>query len=182
MHVEIERATEAQREALANLLEFYSYDFTAYTDWDIGEDGRFGYRYLPDYFEDPRRHAFLVRVDGHYAGFALVRQLDREGRLVADMAEFFIMRRHRRHGAATAVAVRVFDMFPGPWELRVMRANEPAQAFWRRVAADYTGANFEEHWIDDGAWLVISFIAAPNHQRLTTNPRPTPHSPRSSSP
>ena len=159
MHVEIQRATEAQRETLANLLELYSYDFTQFADEDVGEDGRFGYRYLPDYFTDPRRHPFLVRVDGHYAGFALVRQVDHEGELLADMAEFFVMRRYRRTGTGETVAQQVFDMFPGPWELRVMRANEPAQEFWRRVAADYAGGNFEERWIDDGAWLVLSFVA-----------------------
>jgi predicted acetyltransferase len=159
MRVEIERATEQQRETLANLLELYSYDFTEFADNDAGEDGRFGYGYLPDYFTDPRRHAFLVRVEGRYAGFALVRQLDRDGEVVADMAEFFIMRRYRRHGAGEIVAHQMFDMFPGPWELRVMRMNEPAQAFWRRAVRDYAGNAFSEEWLDGGGWLCISFIA-----------------------
>jgi len=159
MNVEVERATDAQRATLANLLELYSYDFTQYVDHDVGEDGRYGYSYLPDYFEDTRRHPFLVRIDDHYAGFALVRQVDRDGHIIADMAEFFIMRRYRRHGAGEVVAKRVFGLFPGPWELRMMRANEPAQAFWRRVVADYTGDVSEERWSDDEMWLMLSFSA-----------------------
>ena len=161
MKVEVEQVTESQKETLANLLELYSYDFTEYVDADVGDDGRFGYRYLPDYFKDPGRHPFLVRVDGHYAGFGLVRQADREGELFTDMAEFFIMRRYRRQGCGAVVAKRVFGLFPGPWELRVMRANEPAQAFWHRVVVDYTGENFEERWFDDETWLLLSFDAPP---------------------
>jgi predicted acetyltransferase len=38
----------------------------------------------------------------------------------------------------------LFDRFAGLWEVREMPANGPAQAFWRRVIAEYTCGAFVE--------------------------------------
>ncbi len=73
---------------------------------------------------------------------------------VWDMAEFFIVRRHRRHGIGTAVAHQVWRQFPGPWEVRVMDANRSARLFWQRAIALFAGKEiypgmFEkdgQHW------------------------------------
>ncbi len=171
MNVELIEAMPADEQALGNLLELYQYDFTEYTDEDVGADGRFGYRYLDAYFTEPGRISFLIRADGQLAGFALVRRAKSavDDRDVFDMAEFFVLRKYRHRGVGAEAARRTFDRFPGRWEVREMAANTPAQSFWRRVIGDYTRGNFTERWLDDGAWLMQSFDSAghrPAEQQL----------------
>jgi predicted acetyltransferase len=61
-----------------------------------------------------------------------------------DMGEFFIARQYRRRVFGNSVASTLFDRFAGFWEVREMPANKPAQTFWRRIIADYTGGEFTE--------------------------------------
>lgn len=139
----------------------YQYDFTEFTDEDVGDDGRFGFRYLDAYFNEPDRRALLLRIHGRWAGFALLR---RGASLagdpdVMDVSEFFVMRKYRRRGLGTEMAHRVFARFPGRWQVRVMAANTPAQAFWCRAVAEAAAGRFDERLWDDDLWRgpVFSF-------------------------
>ncbi len=68
----LERATPAHAPLLGHLLELYLHDMSEFFPIAPGEDGRFGYEYLPRYWSEPdRRHAFVVRRDGAIAGFVL---------------------------------------------------------------------------------------------------------------
>ena len=71
---------------------------------------------------------------------------------VRDMAEFFVMRRFRRHGVGEQAAGWLFDRFPGPWEVRQKKENQPATAFWRRAIGRYTDGRFDEEELDDERW------------------------------
>lgn len=164
MNVEVIRATADQQGVLDNLAELYQHDFTEFDNGDdVGDDGRFGFDKLPLYWIEPERHPFLVRVDGKYAGFALVREVSHFGgdARTADMTEFFVMRKYRRKGVASQVARATFDMFPGPWEVRVLHTNTPAQAFWRRVVGEYTSGAYVEREVNDERWHgpVLTFVA-----------------------
>ena len=151
MDVDAVPVPEDQQAVLLRLWELYLYDFSEMDGGDVGEDGRFwGAKGLDEYWRDPRRHAFFVRIDGRLAGFALVH---RHGRLVDDpevtrMAEFFVMRKYRRRGVGALVATRLFDLFPGRWEVWEIERNVGAHAFWRRVIGRYTGGRFEERVVD----------------------------------
>ena len=90
-----------------------------------------------------RGFPFLIRVDGRPAGFALVRRLS-ETPAIYDMGEFFVGRQQRRHGIGRRVATALFDRFAGHWEVREMPSNLTAQAFWRRIIADYTKGAFTD--------------------------------------
>jgi len=154
MKIDIVEATLAEKPVLGNLLELYQHDFTEFDDNDVGDDGRFGYDYLDRYWIEEGRTPLLVRVDGKLAGFAL---LKRGGHLVDDpgamyVSEFFIMRKYRRRGVGSDVARRLFDRFPGHWEVAEMSRNAPAQAFWRRVIGDYTAGRFDERTFGDDRW------------------------------
>src|SRR5213594_868785 len=88
----------------------------------------------------------LVRDAAHFAG---------EG--TRDISEFFIVRRHRRRGVGTEVARRVFDRYPGKWEVTQLTRNVYAQAFWRRVIGAYTGGRYEERPRPDGRGVMQRF-------------------------
>jgi len=140
-HIEVIPAGPEQQSILANLLALYMHDFSEFYDLEIGADGRFEYSSLPLYWSEPGRHPFLVRVQSKLAGFVLVKRGSEVSgnETVWDMAEFFVLRGYRRQGIGTQIAHEVWRLFPGPWEVRVMRSNVSAQDFWARAISAFTG-------------------------------------------
>jgi predicted acetyltransferase len=161
MHIEVIAAVPDQQPILANLLELYAHDFSEFSDLELGVDGRFGYKHLPLYWEEPDRHPFLVKIDDRLAGFVLVKRgSEVSGKEdVWDMAEFFVMRRYRKRGIGTEVAHEVWRRFPGVWEVRVMQSNHPAAEFWRRSITKFIGKAIRSVCIEkDGAsWHLFTF-------------------------
>lgn len=161
--VEVLPAAPEQEPVLANLLELYAPDLSAFFDLQLGPDGRFGYPRLHPYWQEEGRFPFLVRVDGQLAGVVLV---SRGSRISADpdvwdMAEFFIVRRYRKRGIGAAVAREIWRRFPGSWEVRVLESNEPAWAFWEATITAFTGSSVEEAvtHMQEKRWQVFSFVA-----------------------
>ena len=139
--VEIIDATIELRPVITQLFELYQYDFSEWSGGDVDDDCRYGEDRLPLYWIEAARHPFLFRVDGRWAGLALVR----EG-VPHDMAEFFVMRKYRRGGVGTQAAHDVFARFPGAWQVRQMRVNPQATLFWRRTIP----VPFDEDENDEG--------------------------------
>jgi predicted acetyltransferase len=138
------RATVDDEEVLGRLLELYAHELSDVFQLELDESGRYGYDQLESYFSEPKtHHAFLVRHRGHLAGFALATRGSpaSEAPDVYDVAEFFILRRHRRAGLGRRVAFRLFNALPGRWLVRVSADNPGALAFWSRVIEDYAGGS-----------------------------------------
>jgi len=148
--VEIIPALPEQQPILANLLELYAHDFSEFTDLRLGADGRFGYERLSLYWTDSNRYPFLIRADGHLAGFVFVRRgSEISGDAdVWDMAEFFIVRGFRRLGLGMKAAHEIWRRFPGKWEVRVMDRNLKAKDFWARAINEFPGKTTEPVWLD----------------------------------
>jgi predicted acetyltransferase len=153
MNLEIKPASDDDYAIVANLARFYIYDMAEHAGWEFPASGAFDAedQFAP-YWGKPRRRPwpeqwkgfpFVVRVDTHLAGFALVKQIAAQP-ATFDMGEFFIARQHRRKGVGQRVATAMFDRFPGHWQVREMLTNKAAQAFWRRVIADYTAGAFTD--------------------------------------
>ncbi len=140
--------TADEHDVLTALMQLYVYDFSEMLGLDVEDDGR----YRGPSMEG--REAFLVRVDGKLAGFALIlgksRLTGEEG--VRDLAELFVLRRFRRTGVGEKVARWLFDRYPSRWEVRQKQENAPAIAFWRRVIDRYTEGRYDEETLDDARW------------------------------
>ena len=161
MNVDVSPARPEDAHVLANLLQLYLYDFSELLDFDVDARGRFAEPDLSVYVEDSPHRAFLVRVEGELAGFALVRrgsQIDADPD-VFDVAEFFVMRRYRRMGVGRTMAFAVFDRLPGSFEVRVLDSNAAALGFWRDVVETYTGECFQRSGHSDPprSWTVYRF-------------------------
>ena len=82
-------------------------------------------------------------MDGRLAGLAIVDSPDSScfstdenpGDPVTFMAEFFIMGAAQGQGVGERIAVLLFNMFPGKWEVLQLNQNVNAQAFWRKDRA-----------------------------------------------
>ena len=148
---------------LANLLELYLHDLSeAFPVIELGFDGRFGYDALPLYWSEPeRRFPFLIRYGHRVVGFVLATRGSpaSDDPDVFDVAEFFVIRRHRRSGVARRAAFLIWDRFPGRWIVRVSEGNTGALPFWSGVIAEYTkgAASESSRPGSPNAWRVFSF-------------------------
>lgn len=159
----LEVATIEEAPLLANLLELYIHDLSeAFPSVELGVDGRFGYPKLPLYWSEPeRRFPFLIRCGGRIVGFIFVTRGSQvtEDPDVLDVAEFFVLRRHRRSGVGRRAALALWDRLPGRWIVRVYEANRGAVPFWAGVIAEYTkgaATKLKKPEVPEG-WRVFSF-------------------------
>lgn len=156
--VTLVEAPPAARPLLERLLQLYAYDFSELMPLDVDELGNFeGGTALAKCWKEPWRHAYIIRTapaGGHIVGFTI---LDERSRLtgdpdVADVAEFFVLRRYRRQGVGLAAATAAFALFPRRWEVRQTATNTAATAFWRRAITAYTRGAYSETLVDDARW------------------------------
>jgi predicted acetyltransferase len=155
---------------LANLLELYIHDLSEVFSVKPGPDGRFGYDKLSLYWSEPdTRYAFLIKAGDQIAGFALVTRgspatTDPND---LDVAEFFVLRGHRRSGVGRQAATTLWDTLPGNWVVRVSEANLSGLAFWRSVCRDYAGESFAENARpgQPHGWRVLTFVTPAGRTR-----------------
>jgi predicted acetyltransferase len=165
--VVLEPATLRDAAVLSNLLELYSHDLSDVFAVEPGSDGRFGYEKLPLYWVEPEnRFPFLIRAGARLAGFALV---TRGSPASADpndfdIAEFFVLRRHRRSGVGRRAAFLLRNRFAARWIVRVSEGNQNGLRFWANVIAEYTSGSAVETTRSGSpyAWRVFSFNSANN--------------------
>ena len=146
MNYEIIPTSIAHKAVMQNLLQFYTYDFSEYTEANVEEDGLFAvYPHLEDYWMDTvHRFPYVIMKEEKYIGFVLVRFIQTSDRNYFSIAEFFVMKKYRRQGIGNAVAKDIFDLHKGQWEVFQMEANIPAQKFWKKVITEYTDGKFTQ--------------------------------------
>jgi predicted acetyltransferase len=163
MKVEVLPAEEADRPIVRNLLQLYLHDFSEYDGNLVAADGRYEYPYLSRYWEDRDRHPFLIRAEGELGGFALIKKGSELAgdKQAMDVAEFFVLRGHRRKGIGREAFQQILDMFPGPWVVRVQDGIPGALAFWDRVISKAADGRIARAEIADGDrdWIVFRFTA-----------------------
>jgi predicted acetyltransferase len=163
MDIQIVSATLQDETAFRNLYQFYMYEFSTFMGWAPNYAGRFPEDDLDGCWTDKKRHPFLIKVDGRLAGFAIVDHPDgscfgdepNAVEPVAFMAEFFVMAAVQGQGVGERVAVMLFEMFPGRWEVFELNQNKNAQAFWRKIIGRYTNNNYQERQFQNRAVVQV---------------------------
>lgn len=165
MHINIEPILPEQKSVFIQMMELYSYDFSEFSHNDINEYGYFGYPYIDSYWSDKGRYPFFIRADGKLAGLVLVRSCCEYNNLSDphNIAEFFVMKKYRHKGVGKTAALKIFDMFPGGWEISVWSDNLPALNFWEKVAAEYTNGKYSTFAAKEKG--VIGYTFYNSHQK-----------------
>ena len=155
--VSVAPATQAERALIEGMFQFYIYDFSEMTpaepdDFELEADGTFGrYEYMDAYWREPARVPLIIRAGGRVAGFALINGHSHSGQPVdRNFGEFFVMRKYRRGGVASAAVSAIVTAYPGVWEAAIMQRNTAAQAFWPRAVAATPGVRDVETIQGDG--------------------------------
>lgn len=168
--VTVELAAPAEQPLLEGLMQFYFYDFSEMEPdgsdrFEFEPNGLFHpYEHLPKYWREPGRIPLVIRRDGKPVGFALLSQHSdlTGGHVERNMAEFFVARKHRRHGVASEAVRQILAAYPGRWEIAVVARNTGGLAFWpRAIAAAPNVADLVRHEGDGQHWTgpIWSFLA-----------------------
>jgi predicted acetyltransferase len=103
-----------------------------------------------------RRIALLLKINGALAGFTLLNNhcsyLERSNK-TNTIAEFFIIRKWRRKGIGKYVANKIFNTFPGDWEVKQEKDNLVVQLFWETIINDLTKGNYKKIYSDSPDWV-----------------------------
>jgi predicted acetyltransferase/8-oxo-dGTP pyrophosphatase MutT (NUDIX family) len=129
----VDPATDDEWPVLERLWQLYQHDLSEFRHGAPDRDGLFAPGRLTTYAGRDHRVAYVARRGDVPCGFALVRGVGRERRL---MGEFFVTRSSRGTGIAAAFAGEVLVRHPGEWVIPFQNENPRAAAFWRRLAAD----------------------------------------------
>ena len=143
---------------IQNLMQLYTHDFSEF--WggtergDLNAEGLFDSYPLDAYWSRPNWSAFLIRCRGTLAGFSLLNDQTHSG-LAANrnMAEFFVVRKHRGRGVAQFAAEILYSLHPGLWEVAVTRKNVRARQFWRKpMLHSGRASNVQELELQNAQW------------------------------
>jgi predicted acetyltransferase len=151
-------AERGQAPVIQNLMQLYTHDFSEFwagaSRGELNAQGLFEPYPLDEYWSNANWAAMLIWCDRALAGFSLVNDRTHSG-LEADrnMAEFFIVRKHRARGVGRLAAEIIFSRQPGLWEVAVSRKNTPAREFWRNtIKRSAKCAQFQELDLQDERW------------------------------
>lgn len=145
--ISIIQATMGDYPRIQNMARFYVYDLSRdcgsiSSDWAIPEDGLYESFDFKNYFKEPSRKAYLVKVYDEIAGFVLLNQATEDSTNNWNMGEFFIIAKFQGAGIATRVAKQVWNMHPGRWEVSVIPNNKSALKFWEKSISEFTYGAF----------------------------------------
>jgi len=110
------------------------------------------YKYLDSYWQKPDRYPYFIEADEKIAGFVLVNKYNLIEKDAMNLTEFYIKPKFRKQDIGKISAKKVFDLFPGKWEVRELESNPFSQKFWRNVIAEYTGKNYKEVVLNNEKW------------------------------
>jgi predicted acetyltransferase len=148
MDLTLLQASDDHKMVIQNLMQFYIYDFSEFIRYDVEGNGLFTpYPGLNDYWEESNnKFPYIITTNGKYVGFVLVKFVTSTEPGHFSIAEFFILKKYRREGIGKAIAVKVFNLHKGHWEVYQKESNKPAQIFWNKVISEYTKGQFKDRF------------------------------------
>ncbi len=148
MNIQLKIATEEDLGTLQDLSLLYLYDMSRYCgflpDWKLPSNGIYKPYDFSLYFKEQTRYPFLIYVDEEIAGFALVNKIGSHEKVDWNMAEFFIHAKFQGKKVGRHIARKLFDQFPGLWEVCAIPENTKGSDFWEQTIEEYTHGKFEK--------------------------------------
>ena len=143
MEYQLEKVTLDKKEILYNLLQFALYDGSQYIKNKLNEKGMFNYTWFDKYFTDLDREAYFIKSSNNYLGFVMINENLKFNKSGKSVAEFLIMPQYRRNHIGKKVAMEIFNMHQGNWEVEAIENSEQAYNFWKRTIEEYTENEYE---------------------------------------
>lgn len=112
------------------LEELWQFDRTVKFD----EYGKPIYKWFDYYWEDMTRWPYAFFIDNQFAGFALMRETERNH---YEISEFYILPEYRKNNNAMDFAMLLFNKYKGKFSFSTRLKNVRAMNFWDKVAAKF---------------------------------------------
>lgn len=148
MYMEIIPITPENAHIFEVFVQDYEAEFSAITKKEPNAEGRFA---LEANWQSPNQ-GFYQFMKGKPIGFA-IKGITDEGR--SDIAEFYILPCYRKKTFGKKLAFAIFDLFPGPWQVRQIPTAVEAISFWRATIKDYTKGRYTEDHVKDPHWGIV---------------------------
>ena len=74
LEISVKKAMRGQQSVIAQICELYTYEMTDLADFDIHDDGYYGYKGLTEYWQDINKYPYLIYVNNKLAGFVLIQK------------------------------------------------------------------------------------------------------------
>ncbi len=74
------------------------------------------------------------------------------------VAEFLIMPRYRRNHIGQKVAIDIFNMYKGNWEVEPIANSKIAYCFWKNTIAKFTNSDYKIKKSSEGAIFVFKSL------------------------
>ena len=132
-NVSVSRARAEQANLLGRLWLIFQHEMSHITRRLPNPDGSYRSERLEAALTDPDWTAFVMYVDDHPVGFAIVRSLAAEPRI---LNSFFVVAPVRGQGHARTLFRRVVESYPGRWSVAYQDSNAAAGRFWPRVVTE----------------------------------------------
>lgn len=128
-------------------MELYNYDFSEYDGEDVDTEGHYAFTYPESSWKDPTKQPYFIYADHQLAGFILVdtccHYIQEPG--AHNIADFFVMKKYQKRGVGRQAAEKMFERYPGKWEVRPYPLSPVSRVFWNKVLSRYTGGHCELH-------------------------------------
>ena len=136
----LERVKIEDKNILYRLLQYSLFEESLTDLNEMNDEAIFEYKWFDNYFQDDSREAYFIKEENtnKILGFAMVNQYMQKSEDGHSIAEFMIIPKYRRLKIGKRVAIELFDMHKGTWEVKPSYRSESAFAFWKNVIDEYT--------------------------------------------
>ena len=151
----LERVKIADKDILYRLLQYSLFEESLTDLNEMNSEAIFEYKWFDNYFKDENREAYFIKEQGSnkLLGFAMVNQYMQKNENGHSIAEFMIIPKYRRLKIGKRVAIDLFNMHKGIWEVKPSYESKSAFLFWKNVIDEYTN---NDNKLEDGLFIFQS--------------------------
>jgi len=144
MKVKLTRIDISKKQTLKQMLKAYQKELLG------RESGE--YKYLNSYWQNPNSYPFFIVVNGEIIGFVLINSYTVYLNKAKSISEFYIKPKFRKQGLGKQAAKLALNKFKGECEIRVLKDNNLALDFWKKIATELVGDKLQEVTINNKLW------------------------------
>ena len=148
----LDRVKVEDKDILYRLLQYSLFEESLTDQNEMNNEAIFEYKWFDSYFQDNNREAYIIKEQktNKILGFAMVNKYMQKSKDGHSIAEFMIVPKYRRLKIGKRVAIELFNMHKGNWEVKPSYGSKSALSFWKSVVDEYTQ---NDNTFEDGIFI-----------------------------